>query len=98
MFRSVPFSAAILMALFALCGFSAFLFVTTQHVQDVRGMSALTAGATLTGPRLVWRPASSTAHPGRLGRENGEWTGRVRQPDGTFVCIRRTDLRRTEAT
>ena len=31
-------------------------------------------------------------------RENGAWTGRVRQPDGTFVWIRRPDLRRTEAT
>jgi predicted MFS family arabinose efflux permease len=47
LFRSVPFSAAILMALFALCGFGAFLFVTTQYLQDVRGMSALTAGLCL---------------------------------------------------
>ncbi|MEV4256736.1 MFS transporter [Spirillospora sp. NPDC049652] len=44
LFRSVPFSAAILMALWALCGFGAFLFVTTQYLQDVRGMSALAAG------------------------------------------------------
>ncbi|MBO0774423.1 MAG: MFS transporter [Actinobacteria bacterium] len=44
LFRSVPFSAAIGMALFALCGFSGFLFVTTQYLQDVRGMPALTAG------------------------------------------------------
>jgi EmrB/QacA subfamily drug resistance transporter len=47
LFRSVSFSSAILMALFALCGFSAFLFVTTQYLQDVRGMSALTAGLCL---------------------------------------------------
>jgi MFS family permease len=47
LFRSVPFSSAILMALFALCGFGAFLFVTTQYLQDVRGMSALTAGLCL---------------------------------------------------
>jgi EmrB/QacA subfamily drug resistance transporter len=47
LFRSVPFGAAILMALFALCGFSAFLFVTTQYLQDVRGMSALRAGLCL---------------------------------------------------
>jgi EmrB/QacA subfamily drug resistance transporter len=47
LFRSVPFSAAILMALCALCGFGAFLFVTTQYLQDVRGMSALTAGLTV---------------------------------------------------
>ncbi|NUW46951.1 MFS transporter [Nonomuraea rhodomycinica] len=47
LFRSVPFSAAIVMAVFALCGFSAFLFVTTQYLQDVRGMSALGAGLCL---------------------------------------------------
>ncbi|WP_328592525.1 MFS transporter [Saccharopolyspora elongata] len=47
LFRSVPFSAAILMAVFALCGFSAFLFVTTLYFQDVRGMSALSAGLCL---------------------------------------------------
>src|SRR5437763_10005260 len=47
LFRSVPFSAAIAMALLALCGFGAFLFVTTQYLQDVRGLSALTAGLCL---------------------------------------------------
>ena len=47
LFRSVPFSAAILMALLALCGFGAFLFVTTLYLQDARGMSALGAGLCL---------------------------------------------------
>jgi EmrB/QacA subfamily drug resistance transporter len=47
LFRSVPFTAAITMALFALCGFAAFLFATTQYLQDVRGMSALAAGMCL---------------------------------------------------
>ena len=47
LFRSVPFSSAILMALFALCAFGAFLFVTTLYLQHVRGMSALTAGLSL---------------------------------------------------
>ena len=47
LFRSVPFSSAILMALFALCGFGAFLFLTTQYLQDVRGLSALAAGLSL---------------------------------------------------
>jgi MFS family permease len=47
LFRSVPFSGAILMALWALCGFGAFLFVTTQYLQDVRGMSALGTGLCL---------------------------------------------------
>jgi EmrB/QacA subfamily drug resistance transporter len=47
LFRSVPFSAANLMALFALCGFQGFLFVTTVYLQDVRGMTALVAGLCL---------------------------------------------------
>jgi EmrB/QacA subfamily drug resistance transporter len=47
LFRSVPFSAAIAMALFALCGFGAFLFVTTQYLQEARGLSALAAGLCL---------------------------------------------------
>ncbi|MUN38859.1 DHA2 family efflux MFS transporter permease subunit [Actinomadura litoris] len=47
LFRGVPFGAAIVMALFALCGFNAFLFVTTQYLQDVRGMSALATGLCL---------------------------------------------------
>jgi EmrB/QacA subfamily drug resistance transporter len=47
LFRSVPFSAAILLAIFGMCAFGAFLFMTTQYLQDVRGMSALTAGLCL---------------------------------------------------
>ena len=47
LFRSVPFSAAIVMALCALCAFGAFLFVTTQYLQDVRGLSALATGLCL---------------------------------------------------
>ncbi|WP_433444693.1 MFS transporter [Nonomuraea sp. CA-141351] len=47
LFRSVPFSSAIATALFALCGFGAFLFVTAPYLQDVRGMSALAAGLCL---------------------------------------------------
>jgi EmrB/QacA subfamily drug resistance transporter len=44
LFRSVPFSGAILMALWALCAFGAFLFVTTLYLQEVRGLPALRAG------------------------------------------------------
>lgn len=47
LFRSVPFSSAILLAIFSFCGFGAFLFVTTLYLQEVRGMSALTAGLCL---------------------------------------------------
>jgi EmrB/QacA subfamily drug resistance transporter len=47
LFRSVPFSAAIAMALWALCAFGGFLFVTTLYLQDVRGMPPLAAGLCL---------------------------------------------------
>jgi EmrB/QacA subfamily drug resistance transporter len=47
LFRSVPFSSAIVMAVCALCGFGAFLFMTTLYLQDVRGYSALEAGLCL---------------------------------------------------
>ncbi len=47
LFRSVPFSAAVVIALLALCAFGAYLFVTTQYLQDVRGLPALTAGLCL---------------------------------------------------
>jgi EmrB/QacA subfamily drug resistance transporter len=47
LFRSVPFSAAIAMALCALCAFGSFLFVTTLYLQDVRGLPALAAGLCL---------------------------------------------------
>lgn len=47
LFRSVPFSSAMLTAMFAMCGFGAFLFLTTQYLQTVRGMSALGAGLSL---------------------------------------------------
>jgi EmrB/QacA subfamily drug resistance transporter len=61
LFRGVPFSSAILIALFALCGFGAFLFVTTQYLQDVRGLPALTAGLCLLpvgAPVLVLSPVT----------------------------------------
>jgi EmrB/QacA subfamily drug resistance transporter len=47
LFRSVPFSSAILMAVFAVGGFGAFLFVTTLYLQDVRALPALAAGLCL---------------------------------------------------
>lgn len=47
LFRSVPFSAAILMALLAFCAFGSFLFVTTLYLQEERGFSAFTAGLCL---------------------------------------------------
>jgi EmrB/QacA subfamily drug resistance transporter len=47
LFRSAPFSGAVLISLFGLCGFGAFLFVTTQYLQGARGQSPLVAGLSL---------------------------------------------------
>jgi EmrB/QacA subfamily drug resistance transporter len=47
LFRAVPFSAAIAMAVCALCAFGAFLFTTTLHLQEDRGYSPLRAGLAL---------------------------------------------------
>jgi EmrB/QacA subfamily drug resistance transporter len=69
LFRSVPFSSAILMALFALCGFGAFLFVTTLYLQDVRGMSAQTAGMCLLPVAVLQGVLSPLA--GRLVGKRG---------------------------
>ncbi len=66
LFRSVPFSAAVVMALFALCGFSAFLFTMTQYLQNARGLSPLAAGLCLLPvavPVLILSP--------RVGRRVG---------------------------
>jgi EmrB/QacA subfamily drug resistance transporter len=69
LFRSVPFSAAILTALLALCGFGAFLFVTTLYLQNARGMSALTAGLCLLPVGVMIVVLSPLA--GRLVGERG---------------------------
>jgi EmrB/QacA subfamily drug resistance transporter len=68
LFRSVPFTAAIVMALFALCGFGAFLFVTTQYLQDVRGLPPVTAGLCLLPvglPVLLVSPLTGRVVGGR---------------------------------
>ena len=68
LFRSVPFAAAIVMALFALCGFGAFLFVTTQYLQDVRGLPPVTAGLCLLPvglPVLLVSPLAGRVVGGR---------------------------------
>ncbi|MDX6278363.1 MAG: hypothetical protein QOJ72_2491 [Nocardioidaceae bacterium] len=72
LFRSVPFSSALVIALFGLCGFGAFLFVTTQYLEDVRGLSALRAGLCLLpvgGLIMVLAPLT--------GRIVGSWGPRL---------------------
>ncbi len=43
-FRSVPFSAATLIAIASFFAFGGFLFLNTLYLQDVRGLTALRAG------------------------------------------------------
>ena len=64
LFRSMSFSGAILISLFGMCGFGAFLFVTTQYLQDVRGLSGLAAGLCLLPVGVVVAAVSPLA--GRL--------------------------------
>ncbi len=49
LFRSAPFSAAILSAVCGIAALAGFGFLSTLYLQDVRGMSALRAGLTI-GP------------------------------------------------
>lgn len=43
-FRSAPFSASILISVFAFATFGGFLFLNTIYLQDVRGLSPIQAG------------------------------------------------------
>jgi EmrB/QacA subfamily drug resistance transporter len=43
-FRSVPFSGATVIAVFAFAAFTGFLFLNTLYLQDVRGLSPIQAG------------------------------------------------------
>ena len=47
-FRSVPFAGANLSAVCAIAAMAGFLFLSTLYLQDVRGLSALQAGLTLS--------------------------------------------------
>jgi predicted MFS family arabinose efflux permease len=47
LFRSVPFVSALVIAIAALCGFGSFLFLTTQYLQEIRGMTPVQAGLSL---------------------------------------------------
>ncbi len=57
-FRSPPFTGATLIAVSAFAGFSGFLFLNTLYLQEVRGYSALAAGA-CTLPMAVMAMAFS---------------------------------------
>jgi EmrB/QacA subfamily drug resistance transporter len=60
-FRSVPFSGAAAIAIFAFAALGGFLFVNTLYLQEVRGLSALTAGLytlPIAAMTLIFAPVS----------------------------------------
>jgi EmrB/QacA subfamily drug resistance transporter len=60
-FRSVPFSSATAMALFAFAALGGFLFLNTVYLQDVRGLSAIQAGIDtlpLASMAIIFPPVS----------------------------------------
>jgi EmrB/QacA subfamily drug resistance transporter len=71
LFRSAPFTGATLSAVLAFAGLGGFLFLNTLYLQDVRGLSALSAGLytlPLAGMTLIFGPMSGRlvgAHGGR---------------------------------
>ena len=74
-FRSIPFSAATLIAIFAFGGLGGFLFLNTLYLQEARGLSALMAGlytlpmaatAMIFGPVSGRMVASRGARPSLL--------------------------------
>ncbi|MGH2879285.1 MAG: DHA2 family efflux MFS transporter permease subunit, partial [Solirubrobacteraceae bacterium] len=60
-FRSVPFSSAAAIAVFAFAALGGFLFVNTLYLQEVRGLSALDAGLytlPIAAMTLIFAPLS----------------------------------------
>jgi EmrB/QacA subfamily drug resistance transporter len=60
-FRSVPFSSAAATAVFAFAALGGFLFVNTLYLQEIRGLSALSAGLytlPIAAMTLVFAPLS----------------------------------------
>jgi len=66
-FRSPPFTGATVIAVCAFAGFSGFLFLNTLYLQEVRGYSALAAGA-CTLPMAAMAMAFSPLSGRALGR------------------------------
>jgi EmrB/QacA subfamily drug resistance transporter len=71
-FRSIPFSAASAIAVFAFGAFGGFLFLNTLYLQDARGLSPLRAG-------LGTLPLAVTAMLGSLVSGRAVAAGRQRQ-------------------
>jgi EmrB/QacA subfamily drug resistance transporter len=66
-FRSIPFSASIVIAVAAFAAFGGFLFLNTLYLQEVRGLSPVRAGLA-TVPMAVMTVVASTLSGRIVGR------------------------------
>ena len=75
-FRSVPFSSASAIAVCAFAALGGFLFLNTLYLQEVRGLSALTAGLytlPIAAMTLVFAPLSGRLVGRRGPRASRSW-------------------------
>ncbi|MFG2285458.1 MFS transporter [Streptomyces sp. NPDC048595] len=67
-FHSAPFSGATVVAVCAFAALGGFLFINTLYLQNIRGLSALSAGLymlPMAGMTLIWAPVSGRLVGGR---------------------------------
>ena len=93
-FRSVPFSAAALVAVAAFATLGGFLFLNTLYLQDVRGLSALGAGLD-TLPMAVMTMVFSPLSGRIVGRRGGRVPLVVAGTALTVSCLMLVELSAT---
>ena len=90
-FRSVPFSASILIAVAAFAAFGGFLFLNTLYLQDVLGLSPLEAGLATVPMAVVVIIASPIA--GRMvGRHGPRLPLAISGISTVVACVMLTDI------
>jgi EmrB/QacA subfamily drug resistance transporter len=71
-FRSVPFAGSVLTAISAFAALGGFLFLATLYLQDVRGLSALSAGLHMV-PMAAAMAVGAVGSSRILARWGGRW-------------------------
>ncbi len=71
-FRSAPFAGSVLTAISAFAALGGFLFLATLYLQDVRGLSALSAGLHMV-PMAVAMAIGAVGSSRILARWGGRW-------------------------
>ncbi len=71
-FRSAPFAGSVLTAISAFAALGGFLFLATLYLQDVRGLSALSAGLHMV-PMAVAMAVGAVGSSRILARWGGRW-------------------------